>query len=88
MSAAAASHLLGVETAHTAAARGAATSARAEQPPTRPGQRRLSLLDSDTIGHVTVEGMNFYRLKDGRVSDIWTQFDGVGMMQQLGAIPA
>jgi steroid delta-isomerase-like uncharacterized protein len=37
---------------------------------------------------IRVEGMNFYRLKDGRVTDIWTQFDGVGMMQQLGAIPA
>jgi steroid delta-isomerase-like uncharacterized protein len=37
---------------------------------------------------IKVEGMNFYRLKDGRVTDIWTQFDGVGMMQQLGAIPA
>jgi hypothetical protein len=32
--------------------------------------------------------MNFYRLKDGRVTDIWTQFDGVGMTQQLGAIAA
>jgi len=37
---------------------------------------------------ITVEGMNFYRLKDGRVTDIWAQFDGVAMMQQLGAIPA
>jgi steroid delta-isomerase-like uncharacterized protein len=37
---------------------------------------------------VRVEGMNFYRLKSGRVTDIWTQFDGLGMMQQLGAIPA
>jgi steroid delta-isomerase-like uncharacterized protein len=37
---------------------------------------------------VTVEGMNFYRLKDGRVTDIWTQFDAPGMMQQLGAISA
>jgi steroid delta-isomerase-like uncharacterized protein len=37
---------------------------------------------------IRIEGMNFYRLKDGRVTDIWTQFDGVGMMQQLGAIPA
>ncbi len=37
---------------------------------------------------VRVEGMNFYRLKDGRVTDIWTQFDSIGMMQQLGAIPA
>ena len=37
---------------------------------------------------VSVEGMNFYRLKDGRVTDIWTQFDGVALMQQLGPIPA
>jgi steroid delta-isomerase-like uncharacterized protein len=37
---------------------------------------------------IRVEGMNFYRLKNGRVTDIWTQFDGVGMMQQLGPIPA
>ena len=32
--------------------------------------------------------MNFYRLKDGRVTDIWTQFDGVALMRQLGAAPA
>ena len=37
---------------------------------------------------IRVEGMNFYRLKDARVTDIWTQFDGVAMMQQLGARPA
>ena len=37
---------------------------------------------------IKVEGMNFYRLKGGRVTDIWTQFDGVAMMQQLGAMPA
>ena len=37
---------------------------------------------------IRVEGMNFYRLKDGLVTDLWTQFDGVAMMQQLGAVPA
>jgi steroid delta-isomerase-like uncharacterized protein len=37
---------------------------------------------------IRVEGMNFYRLNDGRVTDVWTQFDGVAMLQQLGAIPA
>jgi hypothetical protein len=36
----------------------------------------------------TIDELNFYRLNDGRVTDIWTQFDGVGMIQQLGAIPA
>ena len=34
---------------------------------------------------IEVEGMNFYRLKNGRVTDVWTQFDGAGMMQQLSA---
>jgi steroid delta-isomerase-like uncharacterized protein len=37
---------------------------------------------------IKVEGMNFYRLKDGRVTDIWTQFDAPAMMQQLGTTPA
>jgi steroid delta-isomerase-like uncharacterized protein len=37
---------------------------------------------------IKVEGMNFYRLRDGRVTEIWTQSDALGMMQQLGAIPA
>jgi len=37
---------------------------------------------------IKVEGMNFYHLKDGRVTDIWTQFDGTALMQQLGATPA
>lgn len=37
---------------------------------------------------VSVEGMNFYRLEDGRITDVWTQFDGLGLMQQLGAIPS
>jgi steroid delta-isomerase-like uncharacterized protein len=36
---------------------------------------------------IRVEGMNFYRLENGRVTDIWTQFDGVGLQQQLGALP-
>jgi steroid delta-isomerase-like uncharacterized protein len=36
---------------------------------------------------IRVEGMNFYRLEGGRVTEIWTQFDSVGMLQQLGAIP-
>ena len=36
---------------------------------------------------ISVEGMNFYKLKDGRITDVWTQFDGVGMLQQLGVMP-
>ena len=36
---------------------------------------------------VTAEGMNIYRLADGRITDVWSQFDGLGLMQQLGALP-
>lgn len=36
---------------------------------------------------VTVEGMNVYRLAGGRITDVWTQFDALGLMAQLGALP-
>jgi steroid delta-isomerase-like uncharacterized protein len=36
---------------------------------------------------ISVEGMSFYRLAGGRITDIWTQFDGLGLMQQLGGMP-
>jgi steroid delta-isomerase-like uncharacterized protein len=53
------------------------------------GSQQLEFMGIPASGQkVRVEGLNFYRLKDGRVTDIWTQFDGVGLMQQLGALPA
>src|SRR5262249_26334757 len=53
------------------------------------GSRQREFMGTPASGQtIRVEGMNFYRLKDGRVTDIWTQFDGAAMMQQLGAIPA
>jgi steroid delta-isomerase-like uncharacterized protein len=53
------------------------------------GSLRHELMGIPASGQtISVEGMNFYRLKDGRVTDIWTQFDGVALMQQLGAFPA
>jgi hypothetical protein len=36
---------------------------------------------------VSVEGMNVYRLAEGGITDVWTQFDGLGLMGQLGALP-
>ena len=50
--------------------------------------------DHDAFGvpatgkRVAAEGVNFYRLTDGRITDVWTQFDQLGLMQQLGAIPS
>jgi predicted ester cyclase len=53
------------------------------------GSQRHEFIGIRATGRqIKVEGMNFYRLRDGRVTDIWTQFDGVGMMQQIGAMPA
>jgi steroid delta-isomerase-like uncharacterized protein len=50
------------------------------------GSLRQDLMGIPASGQVIkVEGTNFYRLKDGRVTDIWTQFDGVALMRQLGA---
>ena len=37
---------------------------------------------------IRIEGMNFYRVKNGLVTDTWTQFDGVALMQQVGALPS
>jgi steroid delta-isomerase-like uncharacterized protein len=49
------------------------------------GSQQQELMGIPATGRtIRVEGMNFYRLEDGRVTDIWTQFDGVGMLQQLG----
>jgi steroid delta-isomerase-like uncharacterized protein len=49
------------------------------------GSQQQELMGIPASGQtVRVEGMNFYRLQDGRVTDIWTQFDGVALMQQLG----
>jgi steroid delta-isomerase-like uncharacterized protein len=37
---------------------------------------------------IRIEGMNFYRVKNGLVTDTWTQFDGVALLQQVGALPS
>jgi steroid delta-isomerase-like uncharacterized protein len=53
------------------------------------GSQQKDFMGIHAIGQrIRVEGMNFYRLKDGLVTDIWAQFDSVGLMQQIGAIPA
>jgi steroid delta-isomerase-like uncharacterized protein len=36
---------------------------------------------------VTVEGFNLVRIENGKVAESWAQFDGLGLMQQLGVIP-
>jgi len=53
------------------------------------GSQQQELMGIPAAGQrIRVEGMNFYRLENARVTDIWTQFDGVGLMQQLGVMPS
>ncbi|HEV7679518.1 MAG TPA: ester cyclase [Candidatus Dormibacteraeota bacterium] len=37
---------------------------------------------------VTVSGIDLFRCSGGRIVEAWQQFDQMGMLQQLGAIPA
>jgi steroid delta-isomerase-like uncharacterized protein len=37
---------------------------------------------------VTVSGIDIVRLRDGKRFEHWGQFDAMGLMQQLGALPA
>ena len=34
---------------------------------------------------VTMSGMHFYRIREGRIVERWEEFDGTGVMRQLGA---
>ncbi|MBP7937936.1 MAG: ester cyclase [Phycisphaerae bacterium] len=37
---------------------------------------------------VHVSGMNMYRVSEGRVAEEWEQMDSLGMLRQLGVLPA
>jgi len=37
---------------------------------------------------VTLQGMNLFRIANGKIVERWGVFDVLGMMQQLGVVPA
>jgi steroid delta-isomerase-like uncharacterized protein len=37
---------------------------------------------------VVMAGITIYRVQDGQVRETWWNYDALGMMQQMGAIPA
>ena len=39
-----------------------------------------------TGNKVSLEGINIYRIKDGRVCEVWTQADQMALLQQIGAM--
>ena len=41
-----------------------------------------------TGNKVKVTGISIYTVAHGKITEHWEQFDGMAMMQQLGAIPS
>ena len=37
---------------------------------------------------VSASSFNFYRFRDGKIAEQWITFDALGLMQQIGALPA
>jgi steroid delta-isomerase-like uncharacterized protein len=53
------------------------------------GSHRGELMGTAPTGReVTVTGISAYRVADGKVAEIWVQSDTLGLLQQLGALPA
>jgi predicted ester cyclase len=41
-----------------------------------------------TEKRLTFTAMEFYRLSEGKIDEQWVNVDTLGMMQQIGAVPA
>jgi steroid delta-isomerase-like uncharacterized protein len=53
------------------------------------GTQKGELMGIPATGkQVTVSGITISRLSDGKVAEEWTTWDTLGMMRQLGAVPA
>jgi steroid delta-isomerase-like uncharacterized protein len=52
------------------------------------GTHRKEFMGLPATGNkVTVTGISIYGVVDGKIVEHWEQFDAMGMMQQLGAVP-
>ena len=53
------------------------------------GTHRGELLGIPPTGRpITLSAMELYRIRDGRVAEQWVALDTLGLLQQLGAVPA
>ncbi|MBI4672181.1 MAG: ester cyclase [Chloroflexi bacterium] len=56
---------------------------------TLTGTNQGSMMGMPATGkQVKVEGIDIFRIADGKIVERWASFDQLGMMQQLGAVPA
>ncbi|MDJ1430601.1 ester cyclase [Halostagnicola sp. A-GB9-2] len=40
-----------------------------------------------TDERVSVSGMEMYRVEDGKIAEMWTNYDALGLLQEVGAVP-
>jgi predicted ester cyclase len=50
-------------------------------------QGETEAFGSPTGKRMEMTGITIKRLSDGKIAEAWTNFDALGMMQQLGLIP-
>jgi len=56
---------------------------------TMTGTHRNDFMGIPTTGRsINVSGINVFRVRDGKIVEEWDMSDGLGLLQQLGVIPA
>jgi predicted ester cyclase len=41
-----------------------------------------------TGNSISVEAISIFRIADGKIAEEWTVWDALGLLQQVGAVPA
>ena len=53
------------------------------------GTHRGELMGIDPTGRpIAVDAISLFRIADGRIAEEWTVWDALGLLQQVGAVPA
>jgi steroid delta-isomerase-like uncharacterized protein len=53
------------------------------------GTHRGELMGLEPTGNtIAVEAISVHRIADGKIAEDWTVWDALGLLQQLGAVPA
>jgi steroid delta-isomerase-like uncharacterized protein len=53
------------------------------------GTHKGSLMGIPATGrHVSISGISLYRIANGKMQDAWIEYDMLGLMQQIGVVPA